>query len=326
MKLILDYISDPVINNSTEIIDFSGKRLRENYREFTKLHNKEAIQSKKIQLKSIPKKKLPGQIWLCKQNYVDYLGNDVQGTLPYYILIVRAAEVFVDTDTEFIRVQPISTFTEFHGFDDIVVDDASILGFPFLIETWNEQPILTSLVEVYITDINIDSRKGFATENKNLSFTGDQKIFRNLEVNNTSYLRQSVISVLSWLENKQEEKSGVLINFFGKTYYPPKNAPDPSNNEHPVDFKVAAKKGFSDSREIYRFQEKTNDHTITIIKDENRYNVILDQLGKSKLIDGKGTQIQGIMKNKKQLFNGLNSGIYELINNSYSTTIKIRLQ
>jgi len=328
MKPILDYIKDPVINDSTEKIDFTEKQIQESYRKLVKLQSKDAIQSKKVQLKSIPKKKLPGQIWLCKHNYVDYLGNVVQGILPYYILIVREPDVLGNTDTEFIRIQPISTFTEFHAFDDIVVADASIIGFPFLIETWNEQPILTSLLEEYICELNVHPNQGSTNEKKKLPFDDDQKKFRALEVNNTSYLRQSVISVLSWLENKQEEKSGVLINLFGKSHYPTKNVVDLLDAEYPVDFEVAAKNGLSNSRETYIFQEKISDHiiTITAIKNENKYSVILDQLGESELIDAKGKQIQGIIKNEKQIFNELEFGIYELANKNHTTTIKIRLQ
>ena len=44
----------------------------------------------------------------------------------------------------------VSPFVEFKADDDIFCNDSSIIGFPFIIETWNEQPILLDLIDNYL--------------------------------------------------------------------------------------------------------------------------------------------------------------------------------
>jgi hypothetical protein len=61
----------------------------------------------------------------------------------------------------FVRIQPISPFTEFQAADEILISDNSIVGFDFIIETWNEQPILTELLDEFVGELDNDEAKWF---------------------------------------------------------------------------------------------------------------------------------------------------------------------
>jgi len=128
-----------------------------------------------------------GQIWLCKQNYFDALGNQIIGNSPFLVLVVSNVESICNED--FVRIQPISPFTEFKAEDDIIINDDSIIGFEFIVETWNEQPILTEILEEYVGDLDID----MSTNEVGVNLSNEQKEFRKVEIRNTEYLRQSVI-------------------------------------------------------------------------------------------------------------------------------------
>ncbi|MBK8344478.1 MAG: hypothetical protein IPL12_14915 [Bacteroidetes bacterium] len=53
-------------------------------------------------------------------------------------------------DENYTRVFIVSPFIELATQSDEVCNDPSIIGFPILIETWNDQPILTELLNEYV--------------------------------------------------------------------------------------------------------------------------------------------------------------------------------
>ncbi len=155
------------------------------------------------QIKSIPRS-LNGQIWMCKQKYSDALGNNISGDVPYIVLIVSGVERFADKC--FVRVQPISPFVEFAAADEILVKDTNIVGFEFIVETWNEQPVLSDLLDKYIGYLDI---KSIAIDESNISLSEIQKEFRVTEINNSAYLRQSVISLIEFDEHNPKNSNTV---------------------------------------------------------------------------------------------------------------------
>jgi tetratricopeptide (TPR) repeat protein len=78
----------------------------------------------------------------------------------------------------------------------LYIDNSSILGENFIIEPWNEQPILTDILQYKVGHINIDNINSTPPK----KYTKEQLLFRENEIRRTTYLRQSVLSSL----NKQE--------------------------------------------------------------------------------------------------------------------------
>lgn len=128
------------------------------------------------------------EIWLTKKSFIDINGNEVNSEHEFIIFIVLGPESI--NDEEFVRVQPISKQIESRTDEDIFIEDESILGYPFIIETWNEQPILTKLLHKKlgsISNLSVDVIEPSEFSKKQLSF-------RRSEIKRTAFLRQSVLS------------------------------------------------------------------------------------------------------------------------------------
>ncbi|MDA8894948.1 hypothetical protein N9I98_01125 [Flavobacteriales bacterium] len=128
------------------------------------------------------------EIWLTKKSFIDINGNEVNSEHEFIIFIVLAPESI--NDEEFVRVQPISKQIESRTDEDIFIDDESILGYPFIIETWNEQPILTKLLHKKLGSISNLSVDVIEPN----EFSENQLSFRKSEIKRTAFLRQSVLS------------------------------------------------------------------------------------------------------------------------------------
>ncbi|MBK8686611.1 MAG: hypothetical protein IPN26_17400 [Bacteroidetes bacterium] len=117
---------------------------------------------------------------------------------------------------------------------DEVCNDHSIIGFPFLVETWNDQPILAELLDEYVGDYELKSNAfaksdAFELVNEPISdylkatsetLSEAQQEFRDIEISRAKYINHSILSLLSFLENRQSQDVGVVISIFGKTEYP----------------------------------------------------------------------------------------------------------
>ncbi len=88
------------------------------------------------------------QIWSVKNDYDDFQGISQNTACPFLVLINNDPDDIEDEN--FTRVLIVSPFVEMAFANDEVSNDSSIIGFPFLIETWNDQPILTELLDEYI--------------------------------------------------------------------------------------------------------------------------------------------------------------------------------
>ena len=108
-------------------------------------------------LRIMPKIK-QNQIWTVKKNYLDYEGELQYSNHPMMVLITSDCED-LDQETQFVRGCPISPFIEMAGSDDQLCDDSSVTGFPFLIEVWNEQPMLVDILDKYVADYYADMRE-----------------------------------------------------------------------------------------------------------------------------------------------------------------------
>ncbi len=140
----------------------------------------------------------PNQIWLCSDS----------NRKERRALVVMEVETM--DNIEFTRVMPISFEIEFAAKDDIIIDDSSILDRPFIIEYWNEQPISTSLLVEFIKIIHIPEQTEI-TEIFELS--QEQKNFRKSEIENTEFIRDSVLKHVL-----KEETKGRIVLYKGMRY------------------------------------------------------------------------------------------------------------
>lgn len=191
MNKILKYLQNSKMPDMGDFDDANNESFNRNYVEFISELDKLDSSNNERKTSNINPVPRAGQIWICKQKYTDQQGNLISGKIPYYILIVNTPDTF--GDMEFVRIQPLSIFTEFSAEDDILVEDASITGFKFLIETWNEQPIDISILDRYINQLDIP----LISEDIHVVLSEDQKLFRKIEIENSAYLRHSVVSYLS---------------------------------------------------------------------------------------------------------------------------------
>ena len=164
--------------------------------------------TKIVQLKSRPQIDR-GQIWLCKQEYKDSFDEMIIGDAPYLVYIVSDTSSF--GDSSFVRVQPITPFVDSPVEDEVLVNDDSIVGFEFLIETWNEQPILTDLLDEFVGSLEIQYLN---ESNLEVKLTNAQKEFRKAEIRNTAYLRHSVTSKLEFNEQEKKKPKGKVVAMF----------------------------------------------------------------------------------------------------------------
>jgi hypothetical protein len=337
MDPVLKYLSDPFIETVSTEKKFRGKNVDSGYSELEKLQasDKEVISPLKLRRSIIetdfPILPGPGQIWLCKQRYVDDLGNDIQANIPGYVLITKGPSTLETSDVGFVRVQPISMYTEYGSADDVTVKDPSIIGFPFLIEKWNEQPMLTRLLDIFIADL-ADHEEVISCPGRSRTvqeITDSQKQFRRLEVRNTAWLRQSVLSALSWLENRQEERSGgVLINLFGKTVYPERQDTGPAGDGLLIPMDLAAKSRVGENSTPYVCHETIGQHSITIavIKEDRRHRVEVTFAEHVDLFDPEGNRCDKRLEGSTSIFLCPKPGMYELVIQGCDMAVRIRVE
>ena len=339
MYEILKYLKDPVNLNDEKIGEIDDKLqlfLESNYKKYQSFFNTNSTNESIQEMHSTTINSEPslssGQIWLTKKKYIDYEGNEIEGKMPYYVYLSDNCADFMDMES--IRVQPLSLFLEFAANDDIPVDNENITGFRFFIETWNEQPLATYLLDSYIGELDLT---GFSkiTDRKLSQSHND---FRKYEIRNTAFLRQSVISYLSWLDNVQSDDNGVVINLGNIPIYPPM---DQYSEPKQQLFQALSKAEIDEENEIFVFNEgddntdlpikisiiKSSNHTFTIIVDDK------DGLTLEAIDDVYNTDENGIIIKKSPAeddrevkFINLESGLYFLKFDSIKQQIKIRLK
>lgn len=145
-------------------------------------------------------------IWLCKKSYYDSFNELIEGDKDYHVLIVYGPEMI--NGESFVRIQPISYLTDERSSEDILIENSEILGRPFIIEVWNEQPIMTYVLDKYIGNLALDE----ICIKEQEDFSENQILFRKKELKETAFLRQSINSYLSFLENKSTQKV-IYYNF-----------------------------------------------------------------------------------------------------------------
>ena len=288
------------------------------------------------------------QIWSVKNEYYDFLGYHQKADHPFIVLINNELDDFEQED--FVRINVISPFTEFAGTDDIVCNDASIIGFPFLIETWNEQPVLVDLLDEYLgyfefkSEISLFDRrfsKGFYKKEENLLKESEivysnnkdengsgklsqyQREFRDLEVSKAKYLNNSMMALLSFMENRQTQDSGVVISLFDKPEFPKFYI---GLNQKEPDFALAAKSGVDTEDKYIKYKSSNLPFEIFIRKNDDGFIVTISNDPFIRLYNSLNQELIGISNKEKKIFTGMEKGFYNLISDKIKGAIKIILK
>jgi hypothetical protein len=322
MNKIIEFLKSQSGSDIIPVKSIDKEKLSKSFIDLKSIFDTSESDDKRIlKLKSKPKIK-KGQIWLCKQEYYDALGNQIIGNTPYLVLVMSNTENIANES--FVRIHPISPFTEFKAADDIIISDNLITGFEFIIETWNEQPILTELLDEYVGDLDIDLSK---IEEAEVNLSNNQKEFRKSEIRNTEYLRHSINSLIKFEELKEE--NSILINFENSIHLVKSHDAESKSitliNEPLQPYLQAAKKGRFKDRATFIFQKTIHgvDFEIKILKEEESYVLAVKQPNEIELRDLNNNLIKQSTPN---LYDNLNSGLYFFKVKGISSDIRIRLK
>lgn len=322
MNKIIDFLKSQSGSDNISIHNVDKEKLTKSFNDLKNIiDSTESDDKGTVKLKNTPTIK-KGQIWLCKQEYYDALGNQIVGSTPYLAIIISEVESIVDEN--FIRIQPITPFTEFKSEDEILVDNNSIVGFDFLIETWNEQPILTSLLDEFVGNLEIDLSKKDEPE---LRLSNNQKEFRKAEIRNTEYLRQSIKSLIEFEELKDDNP--ILLNIENSVHLI--NSDDKESktirlvNESEQPYLQAAKKGRFKERPTYSLQRTIDGVVIEIkiVEEEESYVLAFKQPDEIELKDSNGNLLKQSTPN---IYDNLKCGLYFIKVNGIKNEIRIKLR
>ena len=319
MNVINQFLSSPFEkDNSNNIICSNNDRLSCLNNMFI---NKGYIFPK---MRMLPKIK-QNQIWSIKTEYLDYEGILQKSSHPM-IVIINSDPELLDEDNEFVRVCPISPFVEMSSELDQICDDPSVIGFPFLVETWNEQPVLIDILDNYIGDYYSDMTE------KIEELSDELQIFREIEISNAHYLNQSVSAYL-----KEKERSDVFsfsvdirTSKFAKTKHMPiVNTDSPilislRDNE---EYASAARMGVMLSEnDCIEFEDDTLPFNIEVRKKEGSFVLTIIPNVEVQLINSKRQVLQASSNAERVVYNGLEIGLYELTGPKIKDSIIIRLK
>lgn len=274
------------------------------------------------------------QIWTVKNEYDDFQVSLQKTPHPFIVLIISDLN---DIEEElFVRVKVISPFIEMATKSDTICDDTSIIGFPFLVETWNDQPILVEILDEYIGYYELSSElilmqnikemvSGTSTEYlKDENLTDIQRNFRDIEISRAKYLNHSVLSLLVFLENQQSYDAGVVISLFDRIEYPKLFMGEIQKESI---FSLAAKAGIDTEDKYLLLDNDSLPFKMLLRKNEEGFIIAIDFSEKMELRKKTNDEVvSGISNKDKTVFANLKSGIYTLMVESINKPIKIRLK
>lgn len=137
------------------------------------------------------------QIWSVKNEYEDFVGNTQRTAHPLLVLLNEEPDNI--EDEVFIRVFLISPFVELSSDSDEVCYDSSIIGFPFLVEKWNNQPVLYEILDEYLgyyEPKHTSLINGEAIDESTIRLNNYQRDFRDIEISKAKHLNISVLALL----------------------------------------------------------------------------------------------------------------------------------
>jgi hypothetical protein len=194
------------------------------------------------------------------------------------------------------------------------------------VETWNEQPILTEILDSYLG--YYETNDSFSEQEE---LTLVQKEFRKIEISKARYLNHSITALLMYLEEAKEYEFAVSISLSGNTqqlYYPKEK---PSSNifmvqEPPFEYLAAAKSIISKKDKYIEYKPESLPFNIQIRKNDEGFILTITPICDIELLDRNNKIIKGRSNSKKTVFSSLKNGLYTLKSTKIQEPIKIRLK
>lgn len=271
-------------------------------------------------------KPLANQVWTIKDEYFDFLGYKQISSHPILVSLLTDIDSFEEED--FLRASVISPFVEMATQQDDVCNDASILGFPFLLENWNEQPILTEILDEYIGYYEPEE---ITDKEENLSSV--QRQFREIEISRAKFLNNSISALIGFVEQNQGNEFGVVISVNGQIFFGgcPKADDKFVNNEPTIirlntEDKVLSKSGVIKKSRSISFINELLPFEIQIKKNEDGFIISILTANEIRLLDSNNKQINSFSNEEKSVFSALKKGLYTLESKRIVESIKIRLK
>lgn len=337
MLSIISFLKEKFLTQSKQIeqieqITFSSQEL-EKVNHLFKKASTEINQSRNLSLKPRLQK---NQIWSLKNEYCDFLGEKITTDHPLIVIINSEPDEFEGED--FARVNVISPFIEFATSIDLVCQDNSIIGFPFLVETWNDQPILTEILDKYLgyfeVDLSFYQKKNYyemTAENIDDYFISKGKVnlnhyqreFRELEVSKAKFINRSVLALLSFLENRQTLDTGVVISLLNRSDFPQfyigKRLEKPQ-------YALAVKTGFDLEDKYLKFEDPKIPFQVFIRRNESGFIITVMPNYNIKIFNSEKIEIKGVQNKDKAVFSNLKKGLYSIISNNIQEPLIIRIK
>lgn len=264
------------------------------------------------------------QIWTVRNQYIDFEGEIQKSKHKTMVLLISEPEDLSE-DVSFVRVCPLSPFIDMASLNDVLCNDASLVGFPFIIETWNEQPMLTEILEKYVGDYSCD----ILESNENLS--KDQQTFREIEISNARFLSQSIIAYTNEMERADNFSFSVDIMSDSKvrTIHMPKlNVQSPTliPLKGHAEYAMAARSGnMLTENDCIEIDPVDVPFHIEVRKKDNEY--ILTVIPKVDVkLSSNGKTFDSRSNDERIVYSGLKQGLYDIESPLISKKITIRLK
>lgn len=265
------------------------------------------------------------QVWTVKGEYYDFLGK--KQTTSHLFLVSLLTNIDSFEEENFVRVAVISSFVEMASEQDDVCNDASIAGFPFLVENWNDQPVLTEILDEYIG--YYESKKSYKKEEK---LTSVQKQFREIEISKAKFLNNSISALVGFVELNQNNEFGAIISVNGKAYFgdpeePKPKPPKTDNGEQSVEMPKNMYRILSNAKsQSISFKDKQLPFEIQIKKSDEGFIISVFTTDEIYLSDSNNKDMASITNSERQVFFALKKGLYTLRIKTIHEPIIIRIK
>jgi len=266
------------------------------------------------------------QIWAVKSEYYDFLGNKQTASHPFLVSLLTDIDSFEKED--FVRVAVISPFVEMASELDDVCKDASIAGFPFLVENWNDQPVLSEILDEYV---GYYEPKYNSDKEERLSSI--QKKFREIEIANAKFLNNSVSALVGFVEMNQNNEFAAIVSFNNQSLIQgcPKSDNEFVNNEPalklpPKEDIALSKTTLITKNKGITFNNKELPFEIQVKKTDEGFIISALTSKEITLFSADNKSITPISNGERQVFASLKKGLYTLKSATNQEPIKIRLK
>lgn len=256
------------------------------------------------------------QIWTVARSYLDYFG--IQQISDHPMIVITTGDLDHISGEEFIRINVLSPFIEM-AVDDHICHDSSIIGFPFLVEHWNGQPILSSILEDYLGYYEIPEQ-----QEEYISIGSEHRSFREIELSNARYLNHSISSFISFIENKQSERVGISLSLRSDIFFPAA-LEKPSSDGSLAPLPMAARAKAKTDQQTYQFEHEDLSGKLLILPMNNTYSLTLTN-SLFELYQGAKLIQSSLVSPGSTQYLDLKPGLYALVNVKLGLTFSLRLK